>query len=185
MGEFGNSLEFDYTDFSWASVKLFLDSLHLIPAGPVDMATIVECIGFAQFEGKTTYNSFEVDFVERLMDSIMKATLPLGTELLISAYLAKVDNLDDRYQRKVAKKLTKESVSILFYDFDMDNLLNKRLIALCAKKGVFTEESHKAVVFTVMMYGRELQEFGPTGPNLDIEHKPDPRLLRYRSIDVV
>ena len=106
MGEFGNALTFDYTDFSWAAVKLFLDSLHLIPAGSTDLATILECVAFAQFEGKTTYNSFEVDLVEELMASVMKTKLPIGTELLMSAYLAKVDNFDDRFQLKVAEKLT-------------------------------------------------------------------------------
>ena len=85
MDEFGNSLKFDYTDYSWACVKLFLDCLHLIPAGATDLATVAECVNFCQFEGKTTYDSFEVDFVERLMEPIMKSALPLSTELLLSA----------------------------------------------------------------------------------------------------
>ena len=99
MDGFGNPLKFDYTDYSWACVKLFLDCLHLIPPGPTDIATILECVDFCQFEGKTTYDSFEVELVERFMTPVMKMALSLGTELLISNYLAKVDNFDDRYQQ--------------------------------------------------------------------------------------
>ena len=130
MDEFGNSLKFDYTDYSWASVKLFLDCLHLIPTGPVDLATLLEVVGFCQFEGKTTYDSFEVDLVKRIMTSVMKTSLPLGTELLISAYLAKVDDFTDVYQQKVASKITKEAVSNLLFEFNMNSALNKRLIAM-------------------------------------------------------
>ena len=141
MDEFGNSLKFDYTDYSWASVKLFLDCLHLIPTGPVDLATLLEVVGFCQFEGKTTYDSFEVDLVQRIMTSVMKTSLPLGTELLISAYLAKVDDFNDLYQQKVAAKITKEAVSNLLFEFNMNSALNKRLITMCTRKGVFADES--------------------------------------------
>ena len=164
-----------------------MDCLHLIPAGPTDVATIIECIDFAQSEGKTTYNSLEVKLVKRLIDSIIRTTLPLGTELLISAYLAKVDNFGDRYQLILAKKLTREAVSILFYEFDMNNALNKRLIAMCVQKRVFPDESKQSVLFTLMSYGKELQEFEAASlestevgiENIDIEDsRPDPQSLR-------
>ena len=189
MDEFGNSLKFDYTDYSWASVKLFLDCLHLIPTGPVDLATLIEVVCFCQFEGKTTYDSFEVDLVERIMTSVMKTTLPLGTELLISAYLAKIDDFNDQYQLKVAEKVTKEAISSLLFEFNMNSALNKRLIALCAKRGVFADESKNTVLITILMYGKELLEFqaGNLEPiesaveNLEIENefRPDPRRARY------
>ena len=44
-----DKLEFDYTDFSHVSVKLFLDSLHLINPGLVNNAIVVECIDFDYF----------------------------------------------------------------------------------------------------------------------------------------
>ena len=89
-----DKLEFDYTNYSHASVKLYLDSLHLIKCDPVDVAVIVECIDFVQFEGKTSlFNSFDRDFVAALMDSITDLTV--GTELLISAYLSCVGTLDN------------------------------------------------------------------------------------------
>ena len=167
MSEFGNPLNFDYTNYTWACVKLFLDSLHLIPSGLVDVATLAECIDFCQFEGKTTYESFEVDLVGRLIESIMKSSLPLGTELLISAYFAKVDDFHDSFQQKVASKLTEDSVSALLYKFDFNNALNKRLIGMCVKKGVFADESQNSVLITLMMYGKELQQFqaGNSEPN--------------------
>ena len=176
MSEFGNALKFDYTDYSWACVKLFLDCLHLIPAGPSNVATLIECVDFCQFEGKTTYDSFEVDLVERIMNSVMKTTLPLGTELLISAYLAKVDNFDERYQLKVAEKLKKEAISfLLFAKFDMNSELNKRLIEMCVQKRVFADKSKQSVVYTLMMYGTELQE---AKSDSEIENLvPDPRKL--------
>ena len=159
MDEFGNSLKFDYPDYSWASIKLFLDCLHLIPAGPVDVGILVEVVGFCQFEGKTMYDSFEVDLVQRIMTSLMKTSLPLGTELLISAYLAKVDNFNEEYQQKVAQKLTEENVSSLLFKFDPEAELNKRLISMCSRKGVFDDQSQKNVLITLMMYGKELLEF--------------------------
>ena len=181
MTEFGNSLNFDYTNYSRGCVKLFLDSLHLIQPGQVDVATIAECVDFCQFEGKTTFEeSFEVDLVERLMVPIMKSTLPLGTELLISAYFAKVDNFRDSFQQKVAEKLTRETVSALVYDFDMDNALNKRLIKMCVQTKVFADDSKQSVVFTLLMYGKELQEFQAGVEDLTIEddYIPDARSAR-------
>ena len=171
------------------SVKFFLDCLHLIPARPVDLATILEVVDFCQFEGKTTYESFEVDLVEGLIDSVLQSSLPLGTELLVSAFLAKVDSLtDDRYQQKVAEKLTPEAVSLLLYKFDMKNELNRRLIELCVTKGIFADDSHQSVVYTLMMYGKELQEFqaenlGPAeaaieGLEIEDDFRPDARSVR-------
>ena len=127
--------------------------------------------------------------VEGLMDSVLQSTLPLGTELLVSAYLAKVDNLtDDRYQQKVAAKLTPEAVSLLLYKFDMKNELNKRLIELCVIKGIFADDSQHSVVFTLLMYGKELQEFQAQNvgqaeaaiEDLEIEDdfRPDARSVR-------
>ena len=151
----------------------------------LDIAILAECIDFCQFEGKTTYESFEVDLVERLMQSIMKSTFPLGTELLISAYFAKIDDFHDSFQQNLAAKLTEDSVSALLYKFDFNSALNKRLIALCSKKGVFADESKESVLIRIMMYGKELQEFqaGNSEPslgqieNLTIgdEFKPDAR----------
>ena len=184
MDRFGNPLKFDYTDYSVACVKLFLNCLHLIPAGPTDIATILECVDFCQFEGKTSYDSFEVELVERLMAPVMKATLPLGTKLLICAYLAKVDNFDDLYQSKVAKKLTKEAVSFMLYDFDMGNPLNKRLIDLCAQKKVFADTEKQSVVFTLLNYGKQLHlnqigNFDSMESDTEDDFTPNPSSVRY------
>ena len=183
MSEFGNALQFDYTDYSLAAVKLYLDSLHLITAGSTDITTVLECIDFAQFEGKTTYDSFEVDLVNELMDSIMNTTLPLGTELLISAFLHRVDNFDERYQTRISKKLTAEAVSSSVYEIDKSNAPNKQLVEMCVRKGVFEDDTQEAVTSTLMTYGKELQEFyavnlAPSEVSID-DFRPDPRLLRY------
>ena len=181
---FGNPLKFNFPDHSRACVKLFLDCLHLIPAGPTDIATILECVDFCQFEGKASYDSFEVELVKRLMAPVMKAALPLGTKLLICAYLAHVDNFDNRYQSKVAKKLTKEAVSFLLYDFDFDNALNKRLIEMCVQKNFFADNSKQSVIPTLLMYGKELHQ-NPAGnfesmeSYVEDEFKPNPSSARY------
>ena len=158
--EFGNPLEFDYTGYSLASVKLFLDCLHLIPAEPTDIVTLVECIDLVQFKGKTTYDSFEVELVERLIDAVLKTKLPLDTELLISAFLGEVDNMtDDRYQKKVAERLAREAPSFLaFAKFNMESVLNKQLIAMCVKKRVFANDSYEMVVSRMIRYGMELYD---------------------------
>ena len=157
-----DKLEFDYSNYSHASVKLFLDSLHLIKPGPVDVAVIVECIDFVQFEGKTTlYNSFERDFAAALLNSIMKIQLPVGTELLISAYLSCVSDLDNGYQQKLMKRLTEKDVAFLFYKFDLECESNQRLIKMCAK-AFFDDKSDDFIVYNLMKYGKELQNLRGT-----------------------
>ena len=150
-----DKLEFDYTNYSHASVKLYLDSLHLIKCDTVDVAVIVECIDFVQFEGKTSlFNSFERDFVAALMDSI--TDLPVGTELLISAYLSCVGTLDNEYQRKVIEKLAERDVGSLFYKFDLHCRTNQRLIEMCAAKKFFDDTSDDFILLTLMKYGKKL-----------------------------
>ena len=175
MAEFGNDLVFDYTNYSWVSIKVFLDCLHLIPAGPVDIGTLLEVVDFCQFEGKTTYNSFERELVEQIMASVMKASLPIDTELLISAYLSRVDNLNDQYHLELAKKLTEDYAYSLFFKFDIKNRLNKRLISMCIKKKVFADESKDSVLIWLLFYGKELIEFKSEKST----YTPDPRLARY------
>ena len=160
----------------------------MIPAGPTDIITLIECVDFAQFEGKTTYDSFEVELVDRLMDSVVKTKLPLDTELLIAAFLDKVDNLtDDRYQQKVARKLKQGGVSSLFFaELDMNNTLNKRLIAMCVKKKVFADDSLQSVVYPLMMYGKYLQGFKAWSSKIEVEDfddgfRPDVGAVRYHT----
>ena len=173
-------MEFDYTDYSWASVKLFLDCLHLIPAGPTDIITLIECIDLVQFEGKTTYDSFEVELAKRLIDSVLTTKLPLGTELLVSAFLEQVDNMtDDRYQQKVAERLAKNTVSfLLFANFDMENPLNKQLISMCVKKRAIANESKEAVYTKMLMYGKELYDFAVENLDIFTGFIPDPLSTR-------
>ena len=115
----------------------------------------------------------------------MKTSLPLGTELLISAYLAKIDDFNNQFQEKVIEKLTRERVSALLFDFDIENALNKQLVALCVQRGVFADESQ--VVFTLMTYGKELMEFQTRHSDqfkasvekAEDNFRPDPRSARY------
>ena len=169
--EFGKPLEFDYTYYNWNAVKLFLDCLHdssFIPAGPIDIITLIECIDLAQF-GTTTYGSFEVELVKRLIDSMLTMKLPLCTELLISAFLNQVGNMiDDRYQQKVAERLAQEVPSVfVFANFDMEDALNKQLIAMCVKKKVFANDLHELVLGRMIMYV------------IDNGFTPDPSSTRY------
>ena len=131
--------------------------MHLIKPEPTDLSTLLEVIDFAHFEGKTTYKSFEFNLVKSLIETFLEKSLPVGTELLISLYLSSVDNMSDNYQRKVAETLSDDSVSRLFYHFDMASGLNKRLIQMCVDKGLFTDESQHSIVFTLMLHGKELQ----------------------------
>ena len=109
----------------------------------------------------------------------MNATVPLGTELLISAFLTKVDNFDDRFQQKVIENITEETVAASIYHFDMENALNKRLIAMCVQKGIFADVTQQSVVFTLLMYGKELQQFQAQSLQPNEIFRPDPRCLRY------
>ena len=174
-------MEFDYTGYSWASVKLFLDCLHLIPAGPTDIITLIECIDLAQFEGKTTYDSFEVELVERLLDSVLTTKLPLSSEILVSIFLGQVDNMtDNRYQQKVAKRMAEKNPSFLFFaSFDMESEMNKQLIAMCVKKRLFADASKKAVLAKIITYGKQLYDFAVENLEFDDGFRPDGRSVRY------
>ena len=158
MTNFENSLTFNYPDHSKAAVKFFLDSLHQIQPGPVDVAIVLEVVDFAQYEGQTTYDSFERGLVERLMAPIIEKSLPLGTELLIGMFLSRVDNYSNVYQQKVAKKLTKQSIEKLFFGFDPSIRLNQRLIEMCVAKRILTEDTPNVVTMALMMYGTALEE---------------------------
>ena len=157
-GQFENSLTFNYPDHSKAAVKFFLDSLHQIQPGPIDLAIVLEVVDFAQCEGQTIYDSFERGLVERLMQPIIKKSLPLGTQLLIAMFLSRVDNYSNVYQQKVAKKLTKHAIETLFFGFDPSNRLNQRLIEMCVDKGILTEDKQYFVTMALMKYGTTLEE---------------------------
>ena len=127
----------------------------------------------------------------KLLGSVTTAALqlPIGTQLLIAAYLTKIDNLADesiydfsedksneglqprsRFSDKlrsirndfeyfvdsVADQLTQD-VSSLSDKFDTKKELNKRLIELCVKKGIFVDGSQQSVVATLITYGEELR----------------------------
>ena len=158
MANFENPLKFHYPNHSKAAVKFFLDSLHQIKPGPVDLPTVLEVVDFAHYEGKTTYNYFERCLVGRLMDPIMEKSLPVGTELLIAAYLSRVDNFVNTYQEKVARKLTKDLVASLIYDFDGSTKINQCLIDMCVSKRIFWAENQNFVTVSLMMFGKKLQE---------------------------
>ena len=156
---FENKLEFKYTDYSHASVKYFLDCMHMIKPRPTDITIILEVLDLAHSEGKTTYDSFESYLSERLMCAILKESLSIGTEILIAAFLSKVDNLHQLYQQQLAGKLTQEFYSQLFCEFDMSSQLNSRLIEMCICKGIFEDSQHKTVVYTMMTFGKDLKQF--------------------------
>ena len=115
MGNNENLIELDYSGYSKAAIKFFVDSLHQIKPGPIDIPTILEVVDFCQNEGKTSYNSFERCLVGRLIDSITNKSLPVGTKLLIAAYLSRIADFTNQYQRNLAQSLTKESISSLLY----------------------------------------------------------------------
>ena len=122
------------------------------------MAIVLEVIDLAQYEGKTTYDSFERGLVQQLMDTINKKTLPLGTELLIAVFLSRVDNFKNNYQQKVAKKLTKKLVAFLFHEFEASSRLNQRLIQMCVDKKIFGDDNEYYVKMQLMIYGTKLHE---------------------------
>ena len=115
-------------------------------------------VNFLQYEGKTTYDSFERLLVERILDAINKKTFPLGTELLIAAILSRADKFINTFQQKVAKKLTKNSVANLFNDFEVSNRLNRRLIETCVKKEIFNDDNEYYVKMQLMIYCKKLLE---------------------------
>ena len=161
VSNFENKLEFVYKDYRRVAVKYFLDCMHMINPDPTDITIILEVLDLAHSEGKTTYDSFERNLSERLMAAVLGEPLPIGTELLVAAFLSKVDNLHNaqyvEYQQKVAGNLTREFYAHLYCDFEMTSELNHQLIELCIFKDIFTDSTHKSVIYTLTMFGKDLQ----------------------------
>ena len=110
----------------------------------------------AHWEGKPDFDSFERYLSERLLSALLNSTFPTGTELLIAAFLSKVDNLNEDYQRRLAKELDRDFYAHLFCDFDMHDDLNKKLIEMCVFKGIFNKTTRKSVIYTLTMFGEDL-----------------------------
>ena len=111
----------------------------------------------AHSEGKTTYDSFERNLSQRLMTVVLSSSFSTGTELLIAAFLSKVDNLHEEYQKNLAKRLTREFYAHLFCEFDMSTDLHMQLIKMCVRKGIFVDDTHEKVIYTLTMFGQDLQ----------------------------
>ena len=150
-------IEFDYTKYRREAVKYFLDCMHMIDPDPTDITIILETLDLAHSEGKTTYDSFERHLSGRLMKAVLRESFEIGTELLIAAFLSKVDNLHESYQKKLAGKMTKDFYIHLFSEFDMSSGLNKQLIEMCIGKGIFDDNIRKSVVYTLTIFGEDLE----------------------------
>ena len=156
MGGLDDAISFEYTDYSLAAVKLFLDCMHQIEPNPTDVTIILETLDLAHWEGKTDFDSFERYLSKRLMATIMESTFPTGTELLIAAFLSKVDNLNEDYQKKLAKKLSRDFYAHVYCDFDMESNLNQTLIEMCVLKDIFPNSTRKSVMSTLTIFGEDL-----------------------------
>ena len=155
-GGIGEKIEFDYTQYRQEAVKYFLDCMHMIEPDPNDITIILEVLDLVHSEGKTTFNSFERYLSGRLMSAILTSSFTVGTELLIAALLSKVDHLHEKYQQKLADKLTEDFYTHLFSRFDISTALNKQLIDMCISKGILADNTHKSVVYTLSMFGEDL-----------------------------
>ena len=131
--------------------------MHMIDPDPTDITIILEVLDLTHSEGKTTYNSFERHLSGRLMIPILNSSFTIGTELLIAAFLSKVDHCHEEYQRNIAGKITKEFYTHLFCDFRISSDLNKQLIEMCISKGIFDDNTRKSVIFTLSVFGEDLQ----------------------------
>ena len=130
----------------------------MIEAPETELTMILEVVDLAHSEGKTVlYDSFERNLSKRLMSAVLESSFATGTELLIAAFLSKVDNMHENYQRKSAKNLTREFCVHLYYDFDMSSEPNKQLIEMCVSKGIFDDNSRKSVLYTLTEFGQDLQ----------------------------
>lgn len=165
MTNFENPLSFDHTDYSLAAIKFFLDRMHLIKPEPTDLPTLLEVIDFLHCEGKTSYKSFEYNLAKNLMQSIIRKTLPMGSQLLISLFLSKVDNMNVLYDQNLAESITNDCVANLLYEFDVTSTLNKNLAEMCVQKGVLddttedaTDTTEDAVVFALLKTCKKLKE---------------------------
>ena len=122
----------------------------------LDVTTVLEIIELAEHD--RTENYVGRLLVDRLMNSIIKMQLPIGTELLIAAYLSRLNETENVYQEKIAHKLTKELVSSIFYDFDGSSKLNQEMIKICVQKKIFVDDDHNFVTMTLMFFAKKLHE---------------------------
>ena len=147
---------FDYTAYSKAAVKLYCDTLYLIQPGEVAIWTIMECLDFCHFEGKTMVSTFEEKLSNCLTKSLFSQSFSIGTMLLIGAYLSKVDNFKNAFEDRLMQELTHNSITELLFNFDFCCEINKKLIQLCFSKSLFPDEKNDTVEMSLMRYGRDL-----------------------------
>lgn len=127
-----------------------------IQPDPVDIIAALEIVDFAQYEGKTTYDSFERVLVDGFIDSINRKTFSLGTELLIAIFLSRVDNFTNNYQQNIARKLTKVTIANFFIEFDASINVNARLIQTLVDRGIFIDNTPNYVTMQLMFYCKKL-----------------------------
>ena len=134
----------------------------MIDPDPTDITIMLEVLDLAHSEGKTTFDSFERYLSGRLMSPILDSSFTIDTELLIAAFLSKVDHLSENYQKKIARKLAEDfytHLTKLYTRFNMSSDPNKQLIEMCVGKGIFDDSTRKSVVRTLSIFGEDLKRF--------------------------
>ena len=174
----GNQLDFNYKSYSRAAVKLFTDGLHLLQPGPTDIPVIVECVEFLQFEGKPKSSVYERMMIERLLTSLLKAELPLASELLICLCLSKADDFEDNlFLRSITEKLTEESIGTLLLKFDATDELIASLIEICNSKQLLDGCGMDACLYSLLKYVKKLFE-----DRAQRDFIPNPKKIRFDQI---
>ena len=135
---------------------MYCDALYLIQPGETQVWTILECIDFCHFEGKTLLSVFERELAKGLTKSLFSTAYTVGSELLICAYLSTVDNFDNKFEEKLIEKLTPASLRAPLLQHEASTDINEGLITLCVTKGLLLDETLNSVEVYLQEYGQTL-----------------------------
>ena len=130
----------------------------------------MECLDFCHFEGKTMVSAFEEKLSNCLTESLFSQSFPIGTMLLMGAYLSMVDNYNNTFEDKLMQELTQNSITELLFNFDFRCEINKNLIQLCYSKRLFPDETNDTVEMSLMRYGRDLLLRKAARPNFCVQN---------------
>ena len=103
---FQQPLDFDYTMYSKAAIRLVLDALHLIQVEEVDLLVLIEALDYLHFEGKTELSHFEKELATNLMETLTKMKLSISTKILLCLVISTMDNYDSSFEKMVGATMT-------------------------------------------------------------------------------
>ena len=102
-----DDLSIDYTSFTTAAIKLFLDLLHHIQIDieEIELHVVLELLCFLHSEGKTMISELETKLADYLYDTLTMRDMTDDMILLVAYILSTFDNSNSKFEDSRASKI--------------------------------------------------------------------------------